>query len=224
MEKQKLKVRADFLKSNELNAGSIIEFIVLYNKEHKSSQLKVPSELTASRWMTGEKCPPIDTLVALSEKTHSNVSYLLSFTDIAAPNDTYTINFNLAEKRNSLGISREALANATDTTYTTVASYEKNGMERKSLSSLLALASGLGCSIDYLLGLTLFQNWGDDYKQNTSFSGIKPGTPLRVITKTFDTTALLSLDGKYLILPDGKSILCSSTSLKGATIKKFVEV
>jgi len=223
MEK-KYKVRADFLKSNELNALGIIEFIEMYNKEHKSDLLKVPSELTASRWLTGEKCPPIDTLVALSQRTHTNVSYLLGFTDIATPNDTYTINFNLAEKRNSFGISRESLANATGTTYTTVASYENNGMERKSLSSLLALAGGLGCSIDYLLGLTLFLNWGDEHKQNTSFSGIKPGTPLRIITDSLNTTALLSLDGKSLIMPDGKSILCTSNSLKGATVKKFVEV
>ena len=224
MESTKVRVRADFLKSHGLNAEGVIEFVNAYNLERRDSPLKVPSELTAHRWMNGEKCPPIDTLVALAWKTQSNVSYLLYFTDIAAPNDSYNINFKLAEKRKSLGLSRESLAEATGTTYTTIASYENNGMERKSLSSLIALAGGLGCSIDYLLGLTLYQNWGDESRQNTAFSGIKPGTPLRIITDKLDTTALLSLDGKSLILPDGKSILCTSKSLKDASIKRFVEV
>ena len=99
----------------------------------------------------------------------------------AEQKDVQAIGVRLYNLRKDLGLSRENLAEICDIAVNTIASIETGGKDIKA-TTLMKIASGLGCSTDYLL-------YGTEHAEN-----VVKASRLRLLTEK----ALQELDNKKL--------------------------
>ena len=113
--------------------------------------------------------PPLKFAVTVAKLCNCNVEYLLGLTENNTPPEKYEINLRLKQIMESWHIEATKLGKQCGISSSTICNY-KYGKTTPTLRRIIAIASALGVSVDYLIGLTDTLSWNSE---NQSASEIK---------------------------------------------------
>lgn len=217
-----IKYNWEYVEKKGIDRNAVIELIG--EAKERQIEIKVPSPLVYSRWQKQctEKHPSLMLLIEIARKAETNISFLLGLTDKDTADDKYEISFNLKQHLENAGLTRPQFVEKMECTYGTIQRYTNN-LDSCRLFTLLKMCKCLNCSLDYLLGLTAYKNWEDPNKQNAIFEGIAPGTPLHIISGTFNSNCIVSQSGDDLLFPDGTVVKKTNPLFAQAVVRRFIE-
>ncbi|MEY8369597.1 helix-turn-helix transcriptional regulator [Anaerovoracaceae bacterium 42-11] len=173
-----------------------------------------PSHL--SYIMNDKKYLATEKAITFIKNRKTNLSYLLTQTDIDLPCDTYSPHNRLTELRENAGYTRIEFCGICNMTYKTLLRYETNEILGP-LSTLLLFSSILQVSVDYLLGLTEYRRW-EDASSNPIIRNLSPGKAGYMELPHLTTYFLVSDDGDWVLFPDGTKEKITSPNFRDAKI------
>ena len=160
----------------------------------------------------------------MTSEIDTNIEYALGLTQISAPNSGRKITFRLGSLLKEKGISYFGFANLIETSPATVKRYVE-GAPHMRIETLLAMAKGLGVSVDYLLGLTDYKTWNDYRKKLEPFSGVAPGDAiyLEFPDEGLNGCALMHPHGGKVVFPTGKMRSIRDEIFQGVIVQNMVK-
>lgn len=194
--------------------------------------------IAMARWRKETHYPPVEVLIGIARTLRTNVSYILSLTEVNCPCD-----YDKAPEERTLqdlldvqNMSKKELISALDSNYKAVYRYEEE-LPKKKVYSLIKLAEALHVSVDYILGYTNWESWEPRSQIDRPFSNIKAGSGAyivadkgiqsvedinRAIRRGDGKFCLLSEDGEYVIFPNGNKIRANDDVFLGAYVARVI--
>lgn len=166
--------------------------------------------LTVRRWYYGLKVPSLDILIELACRSNTNVSYLLHITEADNPLDRCIPHLRVSQIKKEKALTYKSLTDMTGLNTNTIQNCMKNEVldpkeKLPKLSTLKLLADTFKVSLDYLLGLSDYRQWGEKDKASP-FSAFPKGHAIHIKIDEYESDCLIDSSGENLVFPNGEII------------------
>ena len=179
-------------------------------------------ETTAKGWLKrNNRFLPLQVMLYLAKVSHSNIEYLLTMNDTERANETYEPTLCLKKILSEKGISRADFARMTSMSSQAIYFYEEEKIKDPPLPALITMADALGVSIDYLLGLTSYENWHIAALEDNPFYDAKPETAIYISSPQVSGYFILMKDKMTLLDASGKISNIKDEIYKDALVTLF---